>query len=138
MLLGHRTGPGHFLPGPAQGSWRLLAHTVLGVCRVCTRGGKEGGGRLESPGLPLPPDRCPHPGRREPDRSLRMGFASLFRARKIREFATLTSPPNCVGLSNKTSKKSPNSEGGNLAHGPLPTSSTHLRRPPTLHPIVPL
>lgn len=43
---------------------------------------------------------------------------------------------------NKTSRKTPNSERGNLARGPLPSSSTHLRRQPTLHPtlhpIVPL
>ena len=103
-------------PGRPHWAWPLPAragsgqsatarsHSVGSVQSVYT-GRKGGGGRLESPGLPLPPDRCPHPGRREPDPSLRMGLASLFRARKIREFSTLTSPPNCVGLSIRQAEK---------------------------------
>lgn len=99
----HRAWPLPARAGSGQSATARL-HSVGSVQSVYT-GRKGGGGRLESPGLPLLPDRCSHPGRREPDRSLRMGLASLFRARKIREFATLTSPPNCVGLSIKQAEK---------------------------------
>lgn len=72
----NRTAPGHFLPWPAPGSRRPLAHVTLGCAGHVTLA-ERGGGTLEALGLPL--DRCPHPGKQS--QALAMRLDGVFRTR---------------------------------------------------------
>lgn len=111
----------------------VRSHTT-GVCRVCTQGGK-GEEESWSRSASLPTAAYTR-GKEEPDRTLRMGLASVFRAlRDPRIRFSHISTQSCWAF-NKIKERKPNA-GGHLATRRCPVSKTGLRCPTTLRPIVP-